>query len=328
LLCTQGLAYLLQDSSARSAFTNEITARTGIEFNSDLTWHAEAHQESDRGRPDLEARTADGTPIVKIEAKLGAAFDANQFRSYVEHLHDPPAGGVLLVLVPAYRVTEATQAVNEAFGVSGDGLWRPTKHPGIVITVITWDDVLAALGGGGSEWFRCELAGFQAMYTVLSGDLITPIASREELIAWREREVVFVNLVDRVTRRLTTEHNVYPMGVEPPDQTPEGLEPKGYHRRYVCHSLGQTGSCFSIGVRDPFKNHITPIWMRFAKETGQFAVIRDRLASSDFASTLVESGGHVWILLDVPLNADGEEMVDSLVAQAEHVIGFAYQPMP
>jgi hypothetical protein len=33
---------------------------------------------------------------------------------------------------------------------------------------------------------------------------------------------------------------------------------------------------------------------------------------------------HVWILLDVPLNADGERLVDALVAQAEEIVRLAY----
>jgi hypothetical protein len=39
----------------------------------DLTWRAEVGQQ-DRGRTDVEACAADGKPVVKIEAKLGAAL--------------------------------------------------------------------------------------------------------------------------------------------------------------------------------------------------------------------------------------------------------------
>ena len=69
-------------------------------------------------------------------------------------------------------------------------------------------------------------------------------------------------LVERVTRRLITHHKLYPMGVERQGQHPE------YGRRYVCRPLVGSGtSCFSIGVRDSFAEWVTPIWMRFHKDT-------------------------------------------------------------
>ena len=71
VLCTQGLAHLLREHpDARSAFASEIAAVTGLRIDDDLAWRAEARQELDQGRPDLEARTADGMPTVKVEAKL------------------------------------------------------------------------------------------------------------------------------------------------------------------------------------------------------------------------------------------------------------------
>ena len=59
------------------------------------------------------------------------------------------------------------------------------------------------------------------MYRVMIGDDIEPFRSKEELRAWREREGVFVTLVDRVTRSLsaTREPKVLPMGVKVPAPT-------------------------------------------------------------------------------------------------------------
>jgi hypothetical protein len=103
---------------------------------------------------------------------------------------------------------------------------------------------------------------------------------------------------------------------------------QGYHRRYVCRPLGTEQPCFSVGTCDPFGGHTTPIWMRFHRRTPKFSVIHDRLVASSLWQRLVESGGHIWIPLFVPLNAaDGERLVDSLVAQAEGVIEVAYQPL-
>jgi hypothetical protein len=329
VLCTQGLAHLLREHpDARSAFAAEIASVTGVRIGNDLTWRAEAHQDLDRGRPDLEARTVSGVPTVKIEAKLGATLSPGQCRSYVSDLHGRSPESALLVLVPRPRTEEATDAVAEAFGLSGPSPWRPTEYPDVAIAVISWDDVLAALGRGGSERLRSEREQFEAMYRVLSGDYIPPLAGPEELAEWRKRETDFVNLVDQLTRRLTTHHRVYPMSMEPLEQVPEGLEPKGYTRRYVCRLLGETESCFSIGVRDSFAGIVSPIWLRFNKTTGHFREIRARLDTSDLRPRLVPSGGHIWIPLDVPLGVAGRQVVDALVAQAEEVVRVAYQPTP
>ena len=140
-------------------------------------------------------------------------------------------------------------------------------------------------------------------------------------------------MVDQVTRHLTAHHNVIPMDVEPLEQAPEGLEPKGYRLRYVCQPPEEAQSCFSIGVRDPFKREpfeekISPIWLRFNKTTGHFCDIRDRLEVSHLEPRLVRSGGHIWMPLDVPMGVDGSQMVNALVVQAEEIARVAYQPKP
>ena len=120
MLCTQGLAYLLKDRVAQSAFKAEVATRTGIDVGDHLEWQAEVVQAGDRARRDLEATTAKGVPVVKIEGKLGAALDGGQFRSSVKDLHRrSPEGGVLLALVPRQRIGEATKVVTEAFSVAG-----------------------------------------------------------------------------------------------------------------------------------------------------------------------------------------------------------------
>jgi hypothetical protein len=58
---------------------------TGVVIDPSLTWQAETRQE-DRSRPDLEACSAEGIPVVKIEAKLAAELFASQVQSYVEDL--------------------------------------------------------------------------------------------------------------------------------------------------------------------------------------------------------------------------------------------------
>jgi hypothetical protein len=156
------------------------------------------------------------------------------------------------------------------------------------------------------------------MYRVLNGYDIEPIATEEELRAWRDREATFISLVDRVTRRLSTEHRIYPMALEPQP------EPRGYYRRYVCRALGTEYPCFSLGVRDFLLDYTTPIWFRFARTTPSFELIHSRLAASEFSQKLVVSEGNLWLPLEVGLKLDGERLVDELVAQAEEIVRVAY----
>jgi len=322
VLCTQGLTHLLQDTHAKSSFAAEITRRTGVELTGELTWHAEAFQPHDRGRPDLEARSFDDVPLVKIEAKLGAALSADQLYSYASGLQGRSSSAVLLVLVPRQRTDEARAIVTEAFGPPTDSRWHATD---VTIAVICWEDVLASLRGGGSERSRHEVEQLEEMYQVLSGLYIAPLAGPEDLAAWRERETDFVNLVERATRRLTTDHRLLPMGVEPLEQVPEGLEPMGYQRRYVCRPLAGSSSCYCVGARDPFAGSLTPIWLRFNKTTPGFQMIAERLRASHLEPRLLSSSGHVWIPLDLPFRVDDERMVDALVAEAEEVAEVAYE---
>jgi len=327
VLCTQGLAYLLQEyPEVQAAFAANVAALTGVKIGDSLTWRAEAYQEPDGGRPDLEACTNDNgkIPKLKIEAKLGACLYPAQLTSYVNDLQSRSPESAFLILVPCRRTQEATNTVREVFGLSGPGPWRPADCPNVAVAVVSWDDLLAELGRIESARFRGELEQFDAMYKVLSGGFIQPLAGPEELAEWRERENDFKNLVEQVTRRLTKHHNVLPMGVEPPEQVPEGLKPKGYIRRYVCQPSQETESCFSIGVRDPFQGKKSPIWLRFNRSTGDFRGIHDRLNASHLEPRLVLSSGHVWIPLDVPLGVDATQMVNALVEQAEEILRVAY----
>ncbi len=332
VLCTQGLAYLLRThAEAYALMANEVEARTGVVIDDSLEWHPEKEQE-DKARPDLEACTADDdeVPFVKIEAKLGAELTANQLQSYVADLlkrnNDKAA---LLVLVPQGRIAEAARETAKAFGLSGSGPWRVTDGRATGIAVISWNELFEALRGGKSERFRYELEQLEAMYRVLRGDDIAPLAGEEELRQWWERETDFHNVVDQATRKLTTRERLLPMRFEPfePHELPKDASQEwqqGYRLRYVGPSANNLASFYSIGVRDySFAKWVTPIWMRFHKDTGDFQNIRQRIKASSLRS--LRSGGHIWIPLDVPLDVSGEQMVQALVEQAEEVVRVAYQ---
>jgi hypothetical protein len=181
---------------------------------------------------------------------------------------------------------------------------------------------LASLSDVKSEPFSGDFAQFQAMYRVLKGYDIEPPTSDAEVLAWREKEGNYVNIVDYVTRRLTRDEReqVLPMGKE-------GQPPNDFRSRYVRLPLGSDYPYFSIGTRDPFNGHKTPIWMRFNRTTPKFPIIEERLLASNFSESLVESDGHIWIPLNVRLNVDGDHQVDFLLQQAEEIIKVACQPL-
>ena len=334
VLCTQGLTHILQThKDARATMAAVVKERTGVEIDDSLTWIPEAKQ-ADGARPDLEARspTAAKTPFVKIEAKLGAQLFPDQLQSYARDLLvRNPNKTALLLLVDKRRMAEAAATTRGAFQLSGPGPWRYSSghHTGAVsIAVISWDELFAELKTGEDQRFLFELEQLQAMYRELSGDYIAPLASVEDLAEWRSRAADFINLVDQATRRLTTHHRLLPLRLEPfeprerPEDAPDDWEQEGYKLRYVSPSPKYPGSCYSIGVRDSFAEPVTPVWMRFHKDTDQFRQIRQRIEASNLRS--FESGGHVWIPLDVPVDVPQEHMVQSLVGQAEGVVKVAY----
>ena len=319
LLCTQGLAYLLRDTEAERVFAGLISSATSHSLSSGLSWQAERRQE-DGGRPDLEGRNAEGEPVVKIEAKLRAPFGQGQLESYVSAFCDGGRSGTLIILVPKSRVGEISSHTSAHFGIAGAGPWRIIrKAVEIPCAVVTWEDLLEALSAVASERFGDDLSQFRSMYRAFNGDDMEPLTSDEQVLTWRDGEAWWEILVEHATRALMApDGRVLPFGVE------GGAQP--YRRRYVCRPVSQVSSCYSIGTKDPFQNHRTPIWLRFHKGTGHFVEIAGRLERSALAAAVVRSQGHLWFPLEVPLNSDRETMIGALVAQARRIVAVAHPP--
>lgn len=328
VLCTRGLEFLLEHETARVAFARQLASGGVVKGADTLRWHAEVRQ-GDNARPDLEGRTADGQPAVKVEAKLGAGFGEHQLESYARDLVQRAGGGLLLILVPRYRMDEARQMTAKA------GL----PH-GVVASVSSWEQVIDDLREVRVEPFASDLAQFEAMYRVLCGEDLEPLADEAAIRAWREREQVFVHYIDRATRLLSKGTRLLPLVLdrkmsEPratgtseaedavggtSSDSPTGVPPGAFLHRYVlCFEGGKKPTYFSIGVRDPFESHSTPIWLRFHRDTGGFVAVRERLRSAPELPGMITSGGHLWIPLEVPLHAQAASVVDALVEQAERI---------
>lgn len=319
LLCTQGLAYLLRDTGGERAFRAFITSATGQPVSAGLSWHAESRQE-DRGRPDLEGRNEDGQPVVKIEAKLWAPFGQGQLDSYVSALCVGGQGGTFLILVPRSRLQDITDHVSAHFAVPGAAPWRlPREAAEIACAVFAWEDLMDALSEVDSERFQNDLGQFRAMYRVFNDDEVEPPTSDEEILAWHEREAWWDILVDRVTRALNSrEGRILPFGVDGGAQR--------YRRRYICRRISGESSCYSVGTRDPFQGHRTPVWLRFHRGTGHYAEIVMRLGRSELAAKAIHSQGHTWFPLDVPQESDRRAIIGALVTQVQGILAIAYPP--
>jgi hypothetical protein len=154
LLCTQGLTYLLRDPEGERVFAEWISSITGHPVPAGLRWRGELRQE-DGGRPDLEGRTADGRPVVKIEAKLGAPFGTGQLESYLASLCARREGGTLLIVVPKSRLNEIRRDAVEKLKIEDVEPWRVRRNDiEIPCAVATWEDVLEALRVVESSDFR------------------------------------------------------------------------------------------------------------------------------------------------------------------------------
>ena len=316
VLCTQGLAYLMRNAEGERAFCELIGEAAGCAVEAGLHWRAESVQ-TDGGRPDLEGRTDTGFPLVKVEAKLGASFGTGQLESYVCALSETEVPGVLVILLPDVRRDEASRYIAMALRTSGDGPWRVQgKMCDVPAVVLAWEEVFIALESVSSDSFRDDVAQLRAMYRVFNGDDMEPITNDEEVLAWRQKEDWWGTLVDLVTRRLSDAESVMPFGRE------KGAEP--YYRRYVCRPVASGHSCYSIGTRDPFENHKTPVWLRFNKSTGNYGRIARNLEASGLMREAVVSGGHPWFPLTVPLNSERNAMVEELVAQAQRIVDAAW----
>ncbi len=319
LLCTQGLAYLLEDPEGERALTDFVTSAAGQTVSLGLTWQAECRQ-GDQRRPDLEGRNAAGKPVIKIEAKLGASFGDGQLQSYVSAFAAAEQGGVLLVVVPMARLEGAVGYVSEHFRVAGPGPWQVMREPVVVsCAVVAWEHLLTELSKVQSRGFQDDLAQFGAMYRVFVGDTVGP-TSVQELKRWREQQGWWEVLVDRVTRELSTrEGRVLPFGVDGGEHV--------YWRRYVCRRVSGEESCYSIGTMDPFEGYQTPLWLRFHGGTGHFKEIVGRLERSSLATKALRSGKHLWFPLEVPLESDSPEIIQVLIEQVREILAVAYPPV-
>lgn len=314
-LCTLGLGYLLNQPTPNDAFADYLAGLLGGEPVRALRWVTEAYQETDGGRPDLEGRRPDTTPVIKIEAKLGAALPADQLRSYATHLvtRNPTDSTVLVVLVPARRQAEAMQAVAEGLEIvlNEEGAApRTDRTPAVV--VLTWEALLDELEDVDDHYVRGDVAQLRTLYLALSGQETAPLTPAD-LLRWKEREWDFRRWVDEATRRFTkVAAKVLPMQVQ---STAQGHD---FVRRYVyVREVAGVWPEMSVGVREPFDPHTTPVWIRVARSSPLFEQMYPRLKAHYPWPKAIESEGDLWLPVDVSEEAAASMPVEHIVARTQ-----------
>ena len=322
LYCTEALAYLLQDDTLSRTWLADLSTQVGLDLSDAVIWQAEPTQQ-DGGRPDLEGTNADGSCLIKVEAKLGHTLSADQLMCYRDDLNVRTKRGALVVLVPAYRLRDAREALRDCLGSAADypEPWRLAERPRVGALAVTWRQVWTTLERAATtERLRRDVEVAKTLYLGLTGLDMTPLAGLESLIHWRTREADVHAWVDWVTRELS-EGPVMPIGEVAALGRPDvSGEPSMYRRRYLSRRLNKMRVDFCIGSRDPFEVYVTPIWLRFDRETAGYAIVLHRLEHSPLARRIVLDDGHIWLPLMVPIEVDGPAIVTALAAQALQVM--------
>lgn len=324
LLCTQGLCHLLKNPRASerlAAWLGEVAPGWSPCV---LKWRAEEVQ-TDGGRPDLVGRDTSGHARVKVEAKLGALLTPEQVRSYALDLG---TDGLVVLLVPRTRLSDITVIARTALpgpaAISGPSAWR--SETGCMVVVVAWQDVFAALREADLWPSGGDLDQLEGLYLGLTSNHVADLADLADLEQWRPREKELQGLLDHATRALQSEllplSKALPFGREPVAEDSAALPSHGYLRRYVCDQR----VCFSVGLRDPFRGHKSPVWLRLHHDIPNLQAIRSRMHAA-FASRLVDSDRHLWLELDLPLGVSGEQMIEVLVAQCREAWRHIMEPV-
>ena len=320
---TQSVAMLLEESVLKVALLRRLGEVTNTDLGAVAMFHAELVHD-DLARPDLEGRDGRGHPLVVIEAKFGASLTTAQLQAYVTYQLARLNGGtrgVLVVLVPSYRRSEA-EAVLSTVRSEGDG---PTAvAPSVCTAVLTWDELFGLwdeavqkLPADDRGSVTCDLRQLRSLCKTMVALDIPPLG----LVAtggdgWQDRESDLKRLVDEASASFPYESRLLPLGIE---RWP-GFE---YYRRYLPGKRPDGGQC-SLGLVGGLPG--TPFWLRYHRETPNFRIFADRIMASRFAPAARGEGGHLWLPLHVSADRSGATIVSELIEEIEAIRAVAEGP--
>lgn len=304
VLAVAGLAFLLKGTHREEAFRELIGQRTGVDLPNTLTWEPELRQE-DNARPDLVGCDENGMRRVVIEAKILAALDENQLRSYAANLRGSGETGVLIALVPEPRRTEASAA---------------SKRLDVATAVISWDELLDAIEAHDTA-FR-DVAQLRSMCDALGALDVSPLKSLDPQHL-RERLPDLMRICDRTTIALTPENEA-----RLPSQPRNG----GWYRYFP---TGDKGDYASLGVAPvPKFESERLIWLRWwrqwlrSQSVDELAArLTSRTATLEEIDAVLEcTQDSVWVGVQPRPGVGGSSMVDDLIQQTTRICELAGLP--
>ena len=293
VLCTLSLGWVLARSeAARRSFGRLVGVAE------DLAWKAEDRESVLGGRPDLAGRLSEGGPTQAIvEAKLGAPLEEAQLRLFQR------AGCGVAVLVPRARVP---------------GSRRTLERWSLDLPVLSWDEVLSDLEVAviGDQAASADVLSLTDLYRHVERTWIAPFTAADlQNPAGRQED--FVRLIDQIASKVTDRYGFKPL--------PLFRRPGVDSRRYVV--IDELGTNPALRVFISTAGQLgSPIGLMVHRDSRQREQeLVDRWLAAQLP--VVQSDGHSYLPLHVPVDAAQDEMIEDCVAQALNAFGLLGDPV-
>jgi len=309
VIATDALRLLLDDQSLRTAFLGLIADLSGVDLSPVTAFERE--RPTADGRLDLEGVDPQGRPRLIIEAKFGHTMSTAQMTKYRVHHRRELGGdldGALVLLVPETRLREAEgimEHLRKDVETQVEGAGRITP------VALSWVRVLNVLA---------DAAPDDPSPNSIAGDVVQLRAACEALSEWS----VPLSSVPEVERQDF-------LGIVL-DKLKDRLPANAFNRREVRDAdytvfrywglPGTEGTVMAIGLTSALGDNAV-FWMRFHKETGNFAEVKKRLRRSLVAEQIREHRGHLWFALPADPDLPLPELIDSLAVQATVILNAA-----
>ena len=289
---TTGIWWLLGLDGASTAL-DDLVARNHVAPSSG-EWRQELRG-ADGGRTDLEYLW--GNPLethVVVEAKLGHLLTPDQVAGYATRFGEN--GGLLVVLVPASRLTEARRVIDQC----RDSLETTPLH----FDVWTYDEVMSALDRAlPSSPDLAQLNGLVQAHGALD---VAPFTEAELLESNATRRGDVWRVVDAASFGIG--------GTRWPSGSDGSLE----QRRYVTVGAYAVGLAAGVG-RKPRTEDGTArpwAWIRVGGTDSYGRLARQVLAQRS-PDVVTEVGSDSWLPLAIPTGVFGSEAVEQVRADLE-----------
>ncbi len=320
-IATDALAFILQSSDHARAGMMKLLR--GLDATlPDLTFRTQQTEGSIR--PDMWGYAGD-EPHVYVESKFWAGLTDNQPVSYLEALASYHRSAILLAVVPEARAQsvwrEFVHRLLDA-GVSSSSLQPPAgvvhyaqTGLGPLLALTTWPRLLAALEVevAGHEATKADLAQLRALCDAADSDAFLPISAAEVTDQRLPALVLQLGTVVQAAVERAASDGLLGLGGMRPTASWDRV---GRYAKFV----GDGGPGCWLGVRfDLWRQHGTsPLWLVFpsgawgrAQEVSQ--ALEGRAAQDTVAA--VEPSGAYCVALRIPVGAERDEVVRSIVAR-------------